>query len=213
MAANMDYNSLVLDLQNYSERTDTSFVSTQIPRLIMSAENRIAAESRGLGFLQTITDNLTINQQYLTKPTRWRETASFSIGIGTGNNSRKFLRERSYEYCRTYWPDPTVTGEPKFYADWDWDHWVIVGTPSSAYPFELLYYERPVPLDATTTTNWTTKYAPQLLLYACLLETQAYLKRDDRKDVFQAEYERALKQVEFESKRRMMDRSQAAANA
>jgi hypothetical protein len=213
MAANMDYASLVLDIQNYTERTDTNFVTTQIPRIVMTAESRIAAEARGLGFTQTVTDTLVLHQSFLAKPARWRETVSLIIGTGASNNSRKPLRERTYEFCRTYWPDPTVYGEPKYYADWNWENWLIAGTPDVAYPYELLYHERPVPLDGSNTTNWTTNYAPNLILYACLLECQPYLKRDDRIQIFQQEYDRALKQVEFESKRRMQDRSQSAVNA
>lgn len=213
MAANMDYTSLVSDLQAYTERTDNDFVSTQIPRIIMTAESRIASEARGLGLIQTITDDLLLGEEELAKPARWRETVSFTIGTGTNHTSRKMLRERSYEYCRSYWPNPAVNGEPKYYADWNWEHWLIVGTPDFAYPYELIYFERPQPLDTTTTTNWTTKYAPNLLLYACLLECQPYLKRDDRMQMFQQQYDRALKQVEFESKRRMMDRTQSTVNA
>lgn len=209
MAASMTYSSLLEDLQMYAERTDTDYVD-QCPRFVMQAENRIAAEARGLGFMRSITDDLTAGSPVLDKPDRWRETVSFQIGTGTLYNTRKFLLERTYEFCRTYAPDDTSTGEPSFYGDWDYHHWIIVKTPSLAYPYEIIYHERPQPLDSTNTTNWTTEYAPQLILYAALLEAQAFLKRDDRLKVFQDGYDRAIKQVEFEQQRRMMDRSARA---
>lgn len=209
MAAVMTYNSLIADIQYYAERTDTVFVNTQIPRIVMTAENRIASEARGLGFVETVTSTLVSGQSFLAKPARWRETISFNIGIGAGNNERKELLLRSYEYCRSYWPNGTLLAEPKYYADWNYANWLFVPTPDQNYPCEILYHQRPQPLDTTTQTNWTTVYAPQLLLYACLLETQPFLKRDDRMQLFQQEYDRALKQVAFEDKRRATDRSQA----
>lgn len=207
MAAALTYNSLITDIPLYAERTtDTTFLA-QVPRFVMLAENRIAAEARGLGFMRSVTDNLVPNQSYLVKPARWRETYSLQLGTGSGNNARITLYLRSLEYCRTYWPNPTVTGTPKYYADWDYQNWLLAPTPSAALPYELIYHERPEPLDDTHQTSWTTEYAPQLLLYGCLLETQPFLKQDDRMKIFEAEYSRALKQVEFEQKQRMIDRT------
>lgn len=204
----MTYTSLVSDVTLYSERTDATF-QAQIPRFILEAENRIASEARGLGFIQTVTSSLVSAQSFFQKPARWRETISFTIGTGSGNNSHTLLLLRNYEFMRIYWPDPTATGVPVYYGDWDYENWLIAPTPNFAFPCEILYHERPQPLDMSNQTNWTTQYAPQLLLYATLLETQPFLKRDDRIQVFQAQYDRALKQVEFEQKRRIADRSQS----
>jgi hypothetical protein len=213
MSASMTYDSLITDIPSYAERTsDTTFIA-QVPRFVMLAENRIAAEARGLGFMRSVTDNLVPSQSFLAKPARWRETYSLQIGTGSGNNTRVTLFLRALEYCRTYWPNPTVTGTPKYYADWDYQNWLLVPTPLSANPYELIYHERPEPLDGTHQTNWTTEYAPQLLLYACLLEAQPFLKQDDRMKVFQQEYDRALKQTEFEQRHRMIDRAAQAINA
>lgn len=212
MAAAMTYDSLLDDITNYAENTSSTFTD-QIPRFIMCAENRIASEARGLGFVNVITDDLIVSDPSLSKPARWRETVSFQIGTGSGFNTRKLLLNRPYEFLRAYWTNATATDEPKYYADWDYQHWLIAPTPDLTYPYEIIYHERPTPLDDANQTNWTTEYAPQLLLYATLLEAQPFLKRDDRMEIFSKEYDRALKQVEFEQKRRMMDRTMSVANA
>lgn len=206
MPAAMTYTSLLDDIETYAERHDQDFLD-QLPRFVMLAENRLAEEARGLGFLKPVTGNFTQGSATLQKPDRWRETLSFNYGTGTNNNTRNFLKLRSYEYCRSYWPDPTATGAPKYYADWDYSHWLLVGTPDVAYPFELLYYERPQPLDTTNETNWTTEYAPQLLLYACLLEAQPFLKNDARIQVFQQQYDRCLMQISADRATRVVDRA------
>lgn len=202
-ASAMTYDSLITDVLAYMERADTPTIA-QIPRFIMLAENRIASEVRGLGVLKVVTGSLSIGSPIVAKPTRWRENASFRATVGT---LKKTVFQRSYEYCTYYSPDVTVLGSPRFYADYGYEHFFIAPSPDIAYQFELMYYERPEPLSTLVETNWTTQYAPQLILYATLLEAQPYLKTDDRIPVFQGYYAQAVAAVMAESKRRMFDQS------
>lgn len=202
----MTYDSLLDDVERYANRSSDAVFIAQIPRLVMLAENRIAAEVRGLGFLKAVTDSFIINQQVFSKPARWRETYSFNYGDGASNAERVFLKLRSYEFCRTYWPNPTLYDAPKFYSDYDYTHWLLTPTPDAAYPFELLYHERPLPLSDDNQTSWTTEYQPQLILYATMLEAMIFLKDDSRKAMWQGEYDRAAQQVQFEEKKRESDR-------
>ena len=203
MSGVMTYNTLVNDLMIHSEKkTDPNFIA-EIPQFINRAENRIAVEAKGLGFIRSITDDLNQRQSYMDKPDRWRETISFQIGTGSGFATRKVLFKRSYEFLREYWPNPTKTDEPVFYADWDFKHWLIAPTPDLAYPYEILFHERPIPLSQNVQTNWTTVHAPNLLLYATLLEAQVYLKRDDRIQTFNAGYQNALSMLEAERNARL----------
>jgi hypothetical protein len=206
MAAAMTYDSLVDDIQAYCERNDAGFVA-QIPRLIMLAETRIAAEVKGLGLLRAVTDDLVASQQDLAKPARWRETVSLQTSTAVGGDVRNMLLLRTYEFCRTFWPDPTQTDLPVYYADWDYQHWLLAPTPDLAYSYELVYHERPEPLDDTHQTNWTTEYAPQLLLYACLLEAQPFLKNTERAAVWMQAYAGQATAISAENRQRMVDRS------
>ena len=208
----MNYDSLIADVQSYAEKSDAEFVD-QIPRFVMLAETRIASEARGLGLMLPVTNTLSVGTSVLQKPAQWRETVSFCIGTSTGFNTRVYLRLRPYEYCRAYAPDPTQQSQPKYYADYDYEDWLIAPSPALAHPFEIIYHQRPTPLDDANQTNWTTKYAPQLILYAALLESQYWLKQDARVPVFQKEYDRALAQVAFEQKRRLEDRSMMVQSA
>ena len=197
----MTYISLVADIQNYAERSDDPFVA-QIPSFIDLAENRIASEDKPLGFLRTVTG--TLSGDTLAKPARWRRTKNFSVLNGS---ERKYLKLRTYEYCRTYWPDSTVLALPEYYCDYDYEHFLIVGTPDDAYDFELQYYERPTPLSDTQQTSWTTQYAPQLLLYGALLEAMPFLKASERVQEFQGLYDRALQAIIKEDSIRIVDAS------
>jgi hypothetical protein len=182
----MTYDSLVSDISTYAERDDDPFLST-IPQFVSLAENRLAAEVKPLGFVRVVTGFLS--GILLSKPARWRRTKSFSVLNGS---ERRYMFQRTYEYCRQYSVDPSVVGIPRYYANYDYEHFFIAPNPNAQYPFELSYYELPDPLSDENQTNWTTQYAPQLLLYASLLEAQPFLKTSERLAEFQGLFDRAL---------------------
>lgn len=194
--ASMTYDSLLEDLSNYTERDDDPFMN-QRDRFVMMAENRLASEVRGLGFLRVVTTNLS--GATLVKPARWRETKSFAITVA---GEMKYLQARSYQYCRAFNPSGS-TGVPRYYSDEDYEHWYLAAVPDSGYAAEIQYHERPDPLSSTQQTNWTTQYAPQLILYAALMEAQPFLKTPERIPEFQQFYDRALMAVAKEDEKRM----------
>lgn len=199
MSSTMTYSSLVQDLKDYCERSDEPFIN-QIPRFIFLAENRIASENKPLGFVKTVQG--TMNGNTLVKPTRWRKTKNFCLIVGA---ERKYLYERGYEYCRSYWPNPVLVSQPVYYADYDYENFFIAPTPDLQYMFELQYYELPLPLSDVNQTNWNTQYAPQMLLYASLIEAMPFLKTSERIPEFQALYDRALGALVKEDQSRIID--------
>src|SRR5690606_28320435 len=166
----MTCSSLVEDVESYCERSDEETLQ-QIPRFIMLGENRLASEVRGLGFLRVLKSEMEAGNGIIEKPETWRETSSFRVFSHTKS---KAVYKRSYEFCRAYWDDSSVKGTPRFYADYDFNKFFVVPSPDRPYDFELAFYERPTPLSKQNETNWTTINAPQLLLYATLLEAQPY---------------------------------------
>ena len=211
MATVMTFTTLQEDVRRYLERGATyasdPVVYEQIPRLINLAERRISRELKIQGFINVVTGTLVVGQSVYSKPDRWRDTVSINIGTGANSNSRKVLYARAYEYLLSYWPDRSETDEPLFYADYDFTHWLFAPTPDVAYPFEVLYYELPPLLDDVVQTNWLTEYAPQLLLYATLLEATPFLKNDERITVWQNMYDRAAAMLNGEDLNKILDRS------
>lgn len=210
MPAAMTYNSLLNDLRVYLERgatlaTDPT-VFQQLPSLINLAERRLARELKIQGTVTAVSGVLAAGTSVYPKPDRWRETVSMNFGSGVGYNTRNEIFPRSYEYCRKYWPNETQTGEPRFYADYDYSNWLITPTPSDDFPFEVLYYEQPPYLDDTVQTNWWTEYAPNALLYASLLESAPFLKNDERIPVWEGFYNRTIAALNGEDMRQVVDR-------
>lgn len=206
MAFALTYSSLVTAIEDYLDRDNTELVA-RIPTFIQLAEVRVARELRILAFTRAVTDTLVAGTAIVAKPSDWRETISINLGTGTGNNTRNIVLPRSYEYLRTYAPDPTVTGTPKYYADYDRQHWLFAPTPAANSPIEVVYTALVEPLDDNNQTNVLTDYAPDMLLYACLLETAPYLKNDERIQTWQARYDRCLKAEVIDDVRNLIDQS------
>jgi hypothetical protein len=214
MAYAMTFASLQVDLRRYLERgftlADDPYVYEQLPRLINMAERRIARDLKIQGFIVAVTTPLSTGVSTYAKPNRWRETISMTTKSG---NTVTPVFTRSYEYCRSYWPDDTQTGQPQFYADYDYTHWLLVPTPNAAYDLEVLYYELPVLLDDSTQTNWLTDYAPNLLLYGALLEATPFLKNDERIATWQQYYQSAANALNTEDLKKILDRDSVRTEA
>jgi hypothetical protein len=202
MAAQMTYDTLVNDVRTYLERTDQSTLE-KIPTFIMLAESIISDELKILGQQQAVLSTLVVGDPVIPKPARWRKTTSMNITV---NGEKKPVLLRKYEYLRNYWPDPTQTGEPKYYADYNFNNWLIAPTPDAAYTFEVLYYEKVQPLDETNQVNFWTENAPQAMLYGTLLQAMPFLKNDSRVQLWQAMYDRAIQTLKLENDTRTIDR-------
>lgn len=206
----MTYASLLQDARRYLERGFTAesdpLVYEQLPRLVTLAERRIARDLKILGFVRAVTTPLQVGVAAYLKPDRWRDTISMTV-------DGRPIFARSYEYCRNYWPDEAETGTPEFYADYDYQHWLITPTPDATSDLEILYYEQPQLLGDDNQENWLTKYAPDALTYATLLEATPFLKNDERIGTWQAMYERAAGSLGSEDMKRVMDRSAARSEA
>lgn len=204
MAELMTFDSLQADMRSYLERgyaVDPT-VFAQIPRLINLAERAIASALKIQGMINVVTADLVAGTSVYDKPDRWRETISMHAGT-----PRRFLFARSYEYCRTYAPDETVRGEPEFYADYDYQHWLIVPTPIATIPWEISYYQLPALLDASNQTNWLTDYAPNVLLYRSLLEATPFLKDDNRLGTWKGLYDEEMGKLNVNDIRKIADRN------
>ena len=205
----MTYNSLTSIVLQYLERSYTAVVNA-IPTFITLAEFEIAQEIKTLGQLQLVQSQLTVGNPVLQKPARWRKTVSMNYTDATGNKNPLLLRK--YEYLTNYWPDSASTSAPLYYADTDWDHFFIAPTPDQSYAFELLYYERLLPLSSVNQTNWLTQNAPNAMLFGTLLQAVMFLKNDQR-TIFEQKYQEAIQALKAEDVSRVGDRQAVAVDS
>lgn len=207
----MTYTSLLEDVQSYLERggsTDPA-IAAQLPRLVNLAQDAIIQQLHVQGQIEVDIFTLQVGQPVYAKPDRWRETVSVNIRVPqTGGGARVVaLKPRTYEYLNSYWPDRTATDQPVYYGDYDQAHWLIVPTPQLAYAAEVQHYAKPPPLSDVVQENWLTQRVPNLLLYRTLLETEPFLKNDERLPVWQALYTEALTAMKKGDVDKMADRT------
>ena len=194
----MTYDSLVQDVIRYSERTDENFVN-QIPRLIMMAEQAIAAEIKTLMQLNVVNTAVLANNAVLQKPARWRKTTSMKI-----NGQPVMLKSMDYVSMYQSESDP---GVPLYYGDYDYDHWALAPVPNQTYPRQIIYFSRIQPFDVTNQENLLTREAPQALLFGTLLQAQGYLKNQEKLAVWKSFYTEAIAALKTEDQKRMIDRN------
>jgi hypothetical protein len=203
----MTYATLKEQLLQYLNRQSDDDTINQIPNFISQAEQRICRESKNIGLESYVVGTFIPTVSVYQKPARWRRSLSFNYGSGVGNNVRNQIRLRAYEYLRDYWPDSTKTDKPLYYSDYGYSNFLVAPTPDQEYPFELCYLELPEQLTEQNQTNWITNYAPDLLLYASLLEAIPFLKNDERVQVWLDYYKRALDSINSQDDARKTDRA------
>ena len=211
----MTFDSLVQDVKDYLERgnLNDAKVIRQIPRLINRAERSIADRLKIQGYQYVLTSTTAAGVPVIAKPDGWRNTISINIGTGTGNNTRRTLRARSYEYLRGLYPNDTQVGLPQFYADYDQQHWIIGPSPASNYPFEAVIWRLPDLLGQTNQQNYLTQYVPNLLLYMTLTGMEPFVRNDNRMALWKSLCEDEFKNVGTQDLIKMSDRAQVRTTA
>lgn len=202
----LTYDSLTNLVLQYLERKDPAVVAF-IPTAITLAEFEIAQDIKTLGQMEVVDSTFSVGNPVVAKPARWRKTVSMTVTTPTGKQP---VYLRKLEYLNNYWPDVTATGTPLFYADYDYDHWLIAPTPSAAFAFEALCYTRLQPIDSSNQTNWLTQNAPNAMLFGTLKQTAPFLKDDARLAVWSGLFDAAMAALKTEDQLRIGDRQAIA---
>ena len=197
----MTYDSLVADVQNYMERDDPQFVA-QIPSLIYLAEQSLAAEIKTLQQLNVVLVTVLSGQFILQKPALWKKTISMKA------NGQPIVK-RTQDYLAQFTSESS-TGTVQYYAEYDYDNFMLSPTPSANTSIELTYYGLVQPLNTDNQQNLITREIPQALLFGTLLQAQGYLKAIDKLAVWKQYYTDAISAIKNEDKLRSIDRNTVA---
>jgi hypothetical protein len=185
----MTYAELVTLLKQYLENQEATFVAN-IPVFVRLAEEDIYRTVQ-LPFLRANKTSLTFTGgiQYFTLPSDYLSSYSFAV---INNGRFEFLLNKDVNFIREAYPDPAVTGVPRFYAQFSASQYIVAPSPASNYQTELNYYFFPETL-ATAGTNWLSRNAENALLFGCLYHGYIYMKGDqDVANMYKEKYEAAL---------------------
>jgi hypothetical protein len=195
---NLNYTELVLQIQQFTEVDESSFVSN-IPNFVVMAETDIYNEVELPAMRQQAIIEPTliagiaaypISQLSISgiaaNPYSYKKGYSYvglpngllsilGLGVDLGDGSVQYLLQKEPEYIREAWPYQNVTATPTHYAITGPNQIVIGPTAVNIYPLVLDYEGYPASI-TTAGTSWLGTYYPQVLLYGALLHAYIYLK-------------------------------------
>ena len=183
-------------IRDYTEVDATVLTDTLLNTIILNAESRIFRTVDADANKFYATSETVIGIRYITVPTGTRIIRSVQITDPT-TSDQVYLKQVDQSFLAEYHPDydnASDRGLPKYYAHWDEDNWVVAPTPDAAYSLTMAYIKHPVTITTTegTSTDIST-YVPDLLLYACLVETFKYLKGPENMlQQYEASYQEAI---------------------
>ena len=136
------YTTLKNALQDYTQNTETSFVSN-MPLFVRLGEERILKSVQLNLFQKNVSGTVTANNQFLNVPSDFLAPLSLSI---TSSNNLEFLEFKSLEFVQAFNPNSATTGTPRYYAQFDLNNFILAPTPNSGYTATLSYFYRPTSL-------------------------------------------------------------------
>ena len=198
--------NLQTDIRSYTEVSSTVLSDSVLDTIIKNSENKIYREVDSDQDRFYATSNCIVGNRYVTIPEDLRFIRYVQLKDQAGN--QYYLEQRDTTFMAEYYSTPSTQAVdiPKYYANWDEEFWVLAPTPDKTYEITLGYNKQPEtitdttssPAPATAGTYLSNKYQ-DLLLYACLVNTYAYLKGpQDMLQYYKAAYQEALESYSIE---------------
>ena len=169
------YAQLKQAIKDYTEYEETGFVNN-IPLFIRLSEERILKNVQLSLFRKNATALTSESGQYIKVPKDF--LAPFSLSMTGADGDKFFVEFKDPSFVQTYNPDPTTTGKPQYYCQFDVTNFLMAPTPNLSYTAELHYFYRPrsITLDGEDNTTWLSENAEMALLYGALTEAYIYMK-------------------------------------
>jgi hypothetical protein len=168
------FTTLKQAIQDFAENNETSFVNN-LSLFITTAEERIFKMVDLEVFRKNVSASTTSSNKFLALPSDYLATFSLSLKV-SASSPLVFLSQKDVSFLQEFDPSGS-TGFPRYYAHFDVDNLILAPTPDQAYTAELHYYYRPPSITQTSDgTSWLGTNAPDVLLYACLMEAYTYMK-------------------------------------
>jgi hypothetical protein len=171
----MTYAQLLQAVQDYTENTESGFVSN-IPLFTAIAEERVYNTVQIPALRKNSTGVMAANNKYLSMPSDWLATHSLSVSVpGDASATQYVLLNKDVEFIREAFPSPTAYGRPTHYAVFDMDSFILGPTPDQSYVTELHYFYYPTSI-VSASTSWLGNNFENVLLYGTLREAYLYMK-------------------------------------
>ena len=167
----ISYSNFLTQLRNYTEVDSSVLTDSILDQFIRNTELDIAGKVDYDDLRKYSTSTFTASNRYVSLPADCLILRSVQSINGS---DRTFLEKRDTSFISEY-NSTGVTGEPKYWANWDDFTLVVAPTPNSTYTIQINFIKDPPHFNSTTNTFLST-YQEALLLYGVLVESFSYLK-------------------------------------
>ena len=189
--------ALEADVRSYTEVSSTVLTGAIISRFLENAEQRIWLDVPVDAYRNVAEGGLVVDDNTINAPAGCVFVRGVEVFNSTANTEGKgtWLIKKDQTYLSEFVDRKTgpegdltaqdVTGFPKYYAmfggatgvtDTTSGGLYIAPTPDAAYKFRIYYNLLPIGLETNTSGTYVSRYFPQGLLYACLVEAYGFLK-------------------------------------
>ena len=169
------YSDFLTQVRNYTEVDSNVLTDSILDQFIRNTELDIAGAVDYDDLRKYSTSNVTTGNRYVVMPADLLILRSVQI---INSDVRDFLEKRETSFISEYAPNDTVTGSPKYYANWDETNILLAPTPDSTYTIQINFIKDPPHFDSSTNT-FLSQHQEALLLYGVLKEAYSYLKGPD----------------------------------
>jgi hypothetical protein len=197
----MTYAELVQKIRDYTEVGSEVLTTTIVNGFIRDAELKIFRNTDADYAREYATSSFTAGNKYLTLPNTNQSSGSTTTRVAlvvrsvvaTNTSGIQVSLEPRDDTFITEFNSSDSSGFPKYYSTFRENSIQVAPKPDSTYVVNLDYIYTPDGLSTTNTETYISLNAPELLLYACLLEAFAYLKGPmDMYKLYQEKYNEAL---------------------
>lgn len=164
------------------DAVENSFSATDFATMTNLAEQKIYNAVQLASLRRNMTGSLTPSNPYLAAPSDFMSVYSLAVIDGSGNYS--FLLNKDVNFLRESFPNPSVTGKPKYYAIFGPDSgnvnelvFMLGPTPSASLTAELHYFYYPVSI-AIAGTSWLGDNFDSVLFNGVMCEAARWMKQE-----------------------------------
>ena len=183
----MNYSELTANIEDICVQT---FTADQLAMFTQQAEQKIYTTVELPAFRKNQTGSLTSGNKYLTMPTGMLYV--YSLAVIDAEGDYEYLINKDVNFIREAYPRPTDTGQPKYYAVFDQNTFIVGPTPSADYAAEMHFSYYPESI-VTAGTTWLGDEFDSALLNGALVEAIRFQKGEpDMVALYEKLYVQAL---------------------
>jgi hypothetical protein len=183
----VNYSELTTNIEDICEQT---FTAGQLAMFTQQAEQKIYTTVDLPAFRKNQTGSLTLNNKYLTMPTGMLYV--YSLAVIDADGDYYYLLNKDANFIREAYPGPTDTGQPKHYAVFDQNTFILGPTPNANYNSEIHFSYYPESI-VTAGTTWLGEEFDSALLNGALVEAIRFQKGEaDMVALYEKLYVQAL---------------------